>query len=159
MVAIETDVELEVTLEMIEILMEKEELTAEEDLLLSELIAAAEEYEDIHYPIEKMVEENVNAYGKWNVGLPGGPAGPFFSVVKPNGNIVAMQIVDRETADMIAAIPAYQAALLRIASYVAPDQIEVDFDETGLTFTEYIEMAYDNIRQEAISLLKQEGLI
>lgn len=39
---------------------------------------------------------------RWNIGLPGGPAGPFYSVVKQNGNVIAMQIPDKEKAQLIA---------------------------------------------------------
>jgi hypothetical protein len=44
-------------------------------------------------------------YKKWNVGLPGGPAGPFYSVVSQDGMIVAMQIPEKEIAELIASIP------------------------------------------------------
>jgi len=44
-------------------------------------------------------------YKKWNVGLPGGPAGPFYSVISQDGMIVANQIPKKEIADLIAAIP------------------------------------------------------
>ena len=39
------------------------------------------------------------------VGEPGGPSGPFFSVVCSTGRVVAMQIIEREDADLIANIP------------------------------------------------------
>jgi len=42
---------------------------------------------------------------KWIIGEPGGPAGPFYSVVTQQGRIIAMQIPDRKAAEQIAAIP------------------------------------------------------
>lgn len=60
--------------------------------------------------MEPMTEANdINQDGRWNIGLPGGMNGPFYSVVKANGMIVAMQIPDRETAELIASIPLLQA--------------------------------------------------
>jgi hypothetical protein len=44
-------------------------------------------------------------YKKWNVGLPGGPSGPFYSVVSQDGMIIAMQIPEKEVAELIASIP------------------------------------------------------
>jgi hypothetical protein len=44
-------------------------------------------------------------YKKWNIGLPGGPAGPFYSIVSQDGMIIAMQIPDKATAELIASIP------------------------------------------------------
>jgi DNA-binding CsgD family transcriptional regulator len=41
----------------------------------------------------------------WTVGLPGGPAGPFYSIVTQTGRVIALQVPDRAAADMIAAIP------------------------------------------------------
>lgn len=52
----------------------------------------------------------------WNIGGPGGPAGPFYSVVKPDGQIVAMQILTQEMAELIASIPQLQAEVERLKS-------------------------------------------
>ena len=41
---------------------------------------------------------------KWNVGLPGGMNGPFYSVVASNGKVIAMQIPELETAELIASL-------------------------------------------------------
>lgn len=38
---------------------------------------------------------------KWNIGEPGGPNGPFYSIVSETGRIVALQIPDKATAQMI----------------------------------------------------------
>lgn len=42
---------------------------------------------------------------KWIVGEPGGPAGPFYSVERQDGWIVAAQIIDQGIAKQIAQIP------------------------------------------------------
>ena len=48
---------------------------------------------------------------KWNVGEPGGPAGPFYSVVSQSGRIIAMQIPDKDIAEKIAKMPELDSAL------------------------------------------------
>ena len=42
---------------------------------------------------------------KWIVGSPGGPAGPFYSVVLQTGQVIAMQIPDQGMAKLIAQLP------------------------------------------------------
>ena len=42
---------------------------------------------------------------KWIIGEPGGPAGPFYSVVTQQGGVIAMQILERGSAEQIAAAP------------------------------------------------------
>ena len=42
---------------------------------------------------------------KWIVGQPGGPSGPFYSVVSQHGQIIAMQIPDEGMARLIAQLP------------------------------------------------------
>ena len=37
----------------------------------------------------------------WNIGNPGGMNGPFYSIVKSNGNVVAMQITEKHYAEFI----------------------------------------------------------
>jgi len=44
--------------------------------------------------------------GPYRVGLPGGPAGPFYSLVSSDGHVVAMQIPKRADAQLLAASPA-----------------------------------------------------
>lgn len=39
---------------------------------------------------------------KWIVGEPGGPSGPFWSVVASSGRVIAMQIPDEKDARLIA---------------------------------------------------------
>jgi hypothetical protein len=42
---------------------------------------------------------------KWIVGQPGGPSGPFYSVVSQHGRVIAMQIPDAGMARLIAQLP------------------------------------------------------
>lgn len=42
---------------------------------------------------------------KWIVGQPGGPSGPFYSVVSSSGRVIAMQIPDEKYALLIASFP------------------------------------------------------
>ena len=51
------------------------------------------------------------------VGEKGGPSGPFYSVVTSTGRVVAMQIIEREDAELIARIPELVKALESIAEY------------------------------------------
>ena len=41
---------------------------------------------------------------KWTIGLPGGMNGPFQSVVAANGNVLAMRVPSKETAELIASL-------------------------------------------------------
>lgn len=41
---------------------------------------------------------------KWIIGEPGGPAGPFYSVVSQSGRVIAMQIPNKETARLLVLI-------------------------------------------------------
>jgi len=40
----------------------------------------------------------MNDREKWIVGQPGGPAGPFYSVVSSSGRVIAMQVIDLDGA-------------------------------------------------------------
>ncbi|HUV64036.1 MAG TPA: hypothetical protein VMW24_09065 [Sedimentisphaerales bacterium] len=37
----------------------------------------------------------------WTIGEPGGPSGPFYSVVRQDGRVIAMQITDRKYAELL----------------------------------------------------------
>lgn len=50
-----------------------------------------------------------NESRKWIVGEPGGPSGPFYSVIKSSGIVIALQIPQKETAELIASIPLLKA--------------------------------------------------
>ena len=38
---------------------------------------------------------------KWILGLPGGPAGPFYSIVDQNGMVIVLQAGSKEIAEQI----------------------------------------------------------
>ena len=38
---------------------------------------------------------------KWNLGLPGGPAGMFYSIVDQNGMVIVLQAGSKEIAEQI----------------------------------------------------------
>lgn len=38
---------------------------------------------------------------RWIIGEPGGPSGPFYSVVSQSGRVIAMQIIDRRIAEAL----------------------------------------------------------
>ena len=42
---------------------------------------------------------------KWIVGEPGGPSGPFYSVVSESGRVIALQIPDEKIAYLFASFP------------------------------------------------------
>lgn len=42
---------------------------------------------------------------KWIVGEPGGPGGPFYSVVSQQGHMIAMMVPDQGMAHLIAQLP------------------------------------------------------
>jgi hypothetical protein len=42
---------------------------------------------------------------EWIVSQPGGPSGPFHSIVATSGKVIALQVPDREVAARIARIP------------------------------------------------------
>jgi hypothetical protein len=37
----------------------------------------------------------------WNIGEPGGPSGPFYSVITSQGTVVAMQITEQKYAQLL----------------------------------------------------------
>jgi hypothetical protein len=41
-------------------------------------------------------------HNKWIIGKPGGPSGPFWSVVSQSGEVIAMQITEDKWAEMLA---------------------------------------------------------
>lgn len=43
--------------------------------------------------------------GPWIVGQPGGPAGPFWSIMNQKGNVVALQVLREEDARLIRTTP------------------------------------------------------
>lgn len=55
---------------------------------------------------------------KWIVGEPGGPAGPFWSVVSSSGRVIAMQILDEGMARFIAQLPQLKEVQFEWASII-----------------------------------------
>ena len=58
--------------------------------------------------------------GPWFVGLPGGPAGPFYSLVNSAGNVIAMQIPRKEDARLIRVTPELLAACKAALNRLCP---------------------------------------
>ena len=73
--------------------------------------------------------------GPYNIGLPGGPAGPFWSAMNQMGNVVACQITSAENAAFLQAsreaVPALIAEVrrLREVSVVALMKVRALKDE------------------------------
>ena len=53
----------------------------------------------------------------WIIGEPGGPSGPFYSVMKPSGQIVALQIIDKKMAERIAMLPSMAKVIIAQGRY------------------------------------------
>lgn len=51
--------------------------------------------------------------GPYVIGQPGGPSGPFWSLVNSQGNVIAMQILSEEAAQLFKAAPALLDACRR----------------------------------------------
>ncbi len=50
-----------------------------------------------------MTNQNPNI-DKWILSEPGGPAGPFYGIVTQSGRVIALQIVEREHAEILRTI-------------------------------------------------------
>lgn len=91
---------------------------------------------------------------KWNIGLPGGPAGPFYSIVSSSGRIIALQIPDRQTAEEIVSLRARaeraEAALKDIVeqSKFWGEMKKID----GLDFTPPQHQVLANIARKALKV-------
>jgi hypothetical protein len=48
---------------------------------------------------------------KWIVGQPGGPSGPFYSIVSSTGQVIAMRVITEKLAKRIAQIPELESSL------------------------------------------------
>jgi hypothetical protein len=62
---------------------------------------------------------------KWIVVEPGGPAGPFYSVVTNCGGVVAMQIPEQNTAERIARVPELEQRIRDQDALIAPGSDEI----------------------------------
>ena len=79
---------------------------------------------------------------KWIVGQPGGPSGPFYSVVSQRGRIIAMQIPDEGMARLIAQLPELKelryewAAIINRLAHIALESSptnDLDYAEDMIT--------------------------
>lgn len=90
----------------------------------------------------------------WMVGEKGGMNGPFYSVVSSTGRVIAMQIPDKEIAEMIASIPQMQKASMcpvcggengkhrRAGGTVAKEPFTVDDWRALYEFLEGVELPF-----------------
>ena len=63
------------------------------------------------------------------VGEKGGPSGPFHSVVSDKGRVVAMQIIERNDAEMIAMIPEMLRDINHLVFVVIQDKRPLKMDQ------------------------------
>lgn len=97
-----------------------------------------------------MIIENRNPHiEKRIIGEPGGPSGPYYSVITPSGRVVAMQIPDKKDAEQIKRIPEYLDALHKIANS------QTAYDE--VIPSEVLEDAHDSMIFWARTIIKGEG--
>jgi len=101
---------------------------------------------------------------KWIIGEPGGPAGPFYSVVTQQGGVIAMQILERGSAEQIAAAPEMYDALVleREAACAMSDlmfatTIPSNDDEVGRLRQEWIIAANKASKAREAVLTKARG--
>lgn len=85
--------------------------------------------------------------GPYNIGIPGGPAGPFWTVLNQQGTIVALQVTTEANARLIAAAPDLLAAC-----YAALVPLEHAID--GQAMEGELERAASDIRA---AIAKAEG--
>lgn len=60
------------------------------------------------------MDKNNYPPGPYIIGQPGGPAGPFWSLINQQGNVIAMQITSEDAARLFKAAPTLLAALERL---------------------------------------------
>lgn len=84
----------------------------------------------------------------WILGEPGGPAGPFWSIVSSSGEVIALQIPSKANAERI------------IADYEHEQQANVMGHEFGMSLVEYIPQAsiVEELRLLADSMSSQKAL-
>jgi len=77
------------------------------------------------------MSESKHTPGPWNIGQPGGPSGLFWSLVNPDGNVVAMQITSEANAKLIAEAPKLFVALktIRDAFWTDGEDLEDRIDD------------------------------
>jgi len=73
---------------------------------------------------------------KWVVGEPGGPAGPFWSVVSSTGRVIAMQIPEKEVAERIAKLPELEAIARVLQERLEPRLYSSEAEQKELRLSE-----------------------
>jgi hypothetical protein len=82
--------------------------------------------------------------GPWVLGYPGGPSGPFWSLVNQDGNVVAPQIVNEADARNMQRVPEMLDALIRVDSLLSylrhRGEGEIPWQRIGVSLAECDEM-------------------
>lgn len=80
-----------------------------------------------------MTESN-HTPGPWLMGEPGGPSGPFYSIVNRQGNVVAMQVANEADAHLIISV----LDLLLVAEHTLLiwEELERSIDTFDFTFAD-----------------------
>ena len=93
---------------------------------------------------------------RWNIGLPGGPSGPFYSIVSESGRVIAMQIPSKEVAEHIID-QRERIRLLERAQELLCDVInqacQEEFDDQGSIISDLALSSYE----DAIAYLEDVG--
>jgi len=96
---------------------------------------------------------------KWIIGEPGGPAGPFYSVVSSSGLVIAMQVPDKNTCKIL--VRARDAALgdfatVQNTSRKLGEILSRDFPENSPDELPVEEGAYDYVIRSVAEALFSE---
>ena len=89
--------------------------------------------------------------GKWNVGRPGGPDGPFWSLVTEHGTVVAMRIVREEDARFMA------VAANELSEGIARMEHMAQQAQAAGDTSIYVQQVIDEARRLRFLLLRGEG--
>lgn len=96
--------------------------------------------------------------GPWLIGQPGGPSGPFYSLVNPQGRVVAMQIPNRDDAECMADASATDMVSAYFAIRVLRDALMAYMEPAGDTPEELRKQARFALRfaQKALPLERDQ---
>lgn len=86
---------------------------------------------------------------KWIVGQPGGPSGPFYSVVSSGGNIIAMQVPDEVIANRLAALPALEEDNMHQRQHIQDLLTRIRSADKRIA---ELEAALDDLKEENVNL-------
>ena len=92
--------------------------------------------------------------GPYIIGEPGGPSGPFYSLVNPQGRVVAMQILNQEDSLLLAAAPDLLAAAQKLINNLPDCTLEWARDAWGNSNTSAVYEARDALR---IAIARAKG--